>query len=128
MTDWLAKLNAIEDRPRVRTDPGHRLPDTERWGFLSPSPFTRAMLERATERWQEPLSTEDWADIERGAYLFEHRMAALRRYLYQWRDDNPGRMAELVEQVRSGTGWRSGLPSILQHRSTESTISGESTK
>lgn len=95
--DALRDLDDLEDRALPFTpNPGPRLPATDRWRFVTDSPFTRRLLELATERWQEPLSDEDWADIAGGRYLFEHRMAALASYLRGWVADNPERWAELL--------------------------------
>lgn len=77
--------------------PGKPLSRRQVWGFLVPCPFTRTMLEKATELWKEPLDANDWVDVLAGKYLFENKEVALRDYLCQWADDNPEKMRQLVE-------------------------------
>ena len=89
------------------------------------------MLEAATERWQEPLSDDDWQDIHEGKYLFERRMEALRRYLVEWAKDYPERMVELLKSAepsraqqgpwaaiptRDEPGAKGGFPADHRHR------------
>lgn len=86
----------------------HPLPDldaalvpTDRWRFLNYSPWTRAMLEQAADKWQVPLDDNDLGDIIAGVYLFEEREAYLCEYLNDWADEHPERMAELQADIQS---------------------------
>ncbi len=78
--------------------PGRPLPRSRLTDFLVPCSFTLAMLERATDLWQAPIDSNDWRDIHAGHYLFENKEVALREYLYQWADDNPEKMAQLIKE------------------------------
>lgn len=78
--------------------PGKPLSRRQVWGFLVPCPFTRTMLEKATELYQEPLDAADWTDIQAGKYLFENKEHALRQYLDQWADDHPRKMQRLIDE------------------------------
>lgn len=72
------------------------LPRSRLWSFLTPSPFTRTMLERAAVVWREPLDTVDLEDIVAGKYLSEHGEIYLQRYLCQWAGENARGMQVLV--------------------------------
>ena len=110
MSDFLAFLKGIEAPPVVGAasmpapEPEPELADIAistmyRYRFVVGIPFTRRMLEMATERWQQPLSNDDWADISKGAYLFEARELALQEYLWQWSGDNPEKLKELKREL-----------------------------
>lgn len=85
--------------PPFIPNPGPRLPVADRWRFVIDSPFTRALLERATELWDDPLSFDDWQDVHEGKYLYERRSAALANYLRQWAKNHPDRMAHLLGRL-----------------------------
>lgn len=59
--------------------------------FLEESPFTLHMLEKGTEKWQEPFSADELCDLLGGLYPRERAI----EYLYWWMKNKPGRYKQL---------------------------------
>ena len=87
--------------------------------FITGVPFTKAQLEIATERWQEPLGDDDWKDIAKGTYMYEKREQALQQYQLTWARDNPERKAKLKGDV-FGRDERGPWPAVLTRGERES--------
>jgi hypothetical protein len=96
--DTLNTLNGTATRAlQGKTKADKRLPDRDRWMFVSLTAFTRTDIEAGAAGGTGPLDSDDLADIERGHYLTENRQQYLRDLLNQWAAATPETIANGVK-------------------------------